>query len=339
MSATSTTAFFTPSPITWNPNGVVNIPVIVGAPPRYSAMPFAWHVSILLICLFGVFVLTTLPRAIARASVGSERTKGYLLRRGRVTIAPLSTAGARADSDARSIASGETVVDANPAPSEETHTLDSHTMLVMPKKQGSLRPARIPTRVPSWLALMHPRVVYLLNYQIVPGTAVAHMAVLLVWFGITMYLGTRGTSPFTAPRRPADIAVAQLPIVIALATKNSLPAVLAGFGYEKVRHVSFHDGCRLRDLRSSTTFTALVGVSLCSLSTCTPSITVRHLILSWTVRVLNGIKCTAGPWTAQLLSKRGRASSFGALSVLLPATFSSSAPSNGSASDFTESSL
>jgi ferric-chelate reductase len=232
-----------PSPGT--KNAVPIIPVVVASPPAYSAMPFVWHVDVLLVVAFGLFVLCTLPRAAARYAQRSERFSGLFLRARKGNAfdlaAPKDLGHPTADtaSDAM-MADDVTMVGDH---DDHTTTDDSHTLadhaLVLPQSAApavsATHPERPPRHVRNWAALSSPALSYALNYPVARGTPLKLLALLLAYFGVLIYTGTRGTSPFTDPRRSADIAVAQLPFVIAFAQKNNILAVLSGMGYEKVR--------------------------------------------------------------------------------------------------------
>jgi ferric-chelate reductase len=244
-----------PSPGT--KNDVPQIPVVVASPLAYSAMPFVWHVDILLLVAFGIFVITTLPRAFARYTHRSERL-GLFLRMNKSVTGPVSTTAApmslpmpemmeRAhddEVDRRSMVSaGTTMMEehsmdhAIPPPTEDTHTLGTHALLMPQSNTNSTAIGRLPRHVPNWLSYTHPAISYALNYPVASGFPVKYLALLLAYFGVLIYNGTFRTSPFTDPRRPSDIAVAQLPLLIAFAMKNNILAVLSGMGYEKVCEV------------------------------------------------------------------------------------------------------
>ncbi|KAI0030084.1 ferric reductase like transmembrane component-domain-containing protein [Vararia minispora EC-137] len=212
-------------------NNVPEIPVIVGSPPAYSAMPFVWHVDVLLVGTFGVFVLFTLPRAVARYSEQSERSSGLLLRL-RKDRTPASSG--RSVPTILGDEHLETSDDHNRvglSSSEDSHTLGNHVQATEATLSAHGHP---PRRVRGWISLTTPMLSYLLNYPVAPGLPFKLLALLLAYFGVLMYNGTRGTDPFTDPRRPADIAVAQLPFAVAFAQKNNILGLLSGMGYEKL---------------------------------------------------------------------------------------------------------
>ena len=158
--------------------------------------------------------------------------------------------------------------------SEETHTLANHAQ-VMPLQATSGARGQPPKHVRNWISLTTPMISYALNYPVARGFSVKLLVLLLAYFGVLMYTGTLNTSPFTDPRRPSDIAVSQLPLVIAFAQKNNILAVLSGMGYEKVPKIPFFISSIYPYVRSSI-FSTDSSVALSSSpSTCTLVTTVR----------------------------------------------------------------
>lgn len=90
------------------------------------------------------------------------------------------------------------------------------------------------------------------------------------YMGIILFATFNRSNFFSDPKRAGWIAVAQIPIVVALASKNNILSWLSGQGYEKVS-VSCADVCVETDsvTSSSTTYIALVVVWRSWLRTCT----------------------------------------------------------------------
>ncbi|VDC03797.1 unnamed protein product [Peniophora sp. CBMAI 1063] len=247
-------------------NDVPQVPVIVPSPARFGALPFVWHIDVLLCVLFGIFVLSTIPRAVARYTAHGEFFAGFYLRRGKasgsgvVAMARTIPAAGHAapktpvPEQAMMMHDGATEDDegtmrldaadaglAEPAVMPTSSTTASHAALlnyaVIDNYTGSSKAVNPPAHVPSYLALTHPVLSYVANYPVAAGLPFKHFAVLLIYFGILLYVGVRGTSPFTDPRRPVDVAISQLPFVLAFTQKNNVLAVLSGLGYEKLNYL------------------------------------------------------------------------------------------------------
>ena len=79
--------------------------------------------------------------------------------------------------------------------------------------------------------------------------------------GLVLFATFDGSDIFTDPKRTGYVAMAQIPIVVALATKNNVLSWLSGEGYEKVsiNLITSAAHTQPRGL-SSTIFTALVVV-------------------------------------------------------------------------------
>jgi hypothetical protein len=70
---------------------------------------------------------------------------------------------------------------------------------------------------------------------VLPGFSLGQVIILLGYFGILLATTVwDNSSPFVDVVRPGWIAVAQMPIIFALATKNNIIGMLLGTGYEKV---------------------------------------------------------------------------------------------------------
>ncbi|KAI0055985.1 hypothetical protein BV25DRAFT_1865522 [Artomyces pyxidatus] len=237
-----------------------------GTQPAASAahalnpLTFVLHINIILIALFALYVLLTLPRALARFFRPSELFNGHFLRSGQTAPADIpmrnqstrsnrtltradtnkshehsKSQGATRNTSTRTNRSARTLV----APSEEDHTVNSHPHLISPARPSQSRPANysVPTRVPRWTTLTHPRIVYAFNYRIASGLSIGRLAVLTVYFGVILYAGLYRSNPFTDPIRAGYVAMSQIPLVVALALKNNWLSWLTGVGYEKLNYI------------------------------------------------------------------------------------------------------
>lgn len=89
--------------------------------------------------------------------------------------------------------------------------------------------------VPSFL----DRLVKLLRVRVTPGYTLGQAVVLMNYTYVMLYGGLRLSNPFTDGVRTGVLAVSQLPLIFALAQKNSILGSLLGYGYETVSSRSF----------------------------------------------------------------------------------------------------
>ncbi|THH20581.1 hypothetical protein EW146_g795 [Bondarzewia mesenterica] len=201
------------------------------ATKEFDDSTFVFHIDIVLLCVFGLYVLFTLPRAFARICRTSELRAGHLLRSGgshRIVPLPLGSAG-----DLQQVNASRPELD-----SELSHSYNSHAHLVSNlSASGKSRKYNPPPRVPRLSTLIHPFIGYALNYRVAPSMSVAKLFILAVYLGIVFYAAFYKSDPFSAPIRAGFVGMSQIPIVVALATKNNLLSYLSGTGYEKLNFI------------------------------------------------------------------------------------------------------
>lgn len=210
------------------------------AAPKFSNTDFVYHIDLFLICLFGLYVLTTLPRAIARYSYTHGFFQGLILRSG----SPKPSNSPYRSNTMRSTASRATLGNG----SDESHTYASHANLVHKGNEANFANNRPPTRVPRWATVIHPLVSYCLNKRVAAGFSVGKVIISLAYTAVVFYAAFYGpeVNPFSDSVRAGFVGTSQIPIVIALANKNNALSYLCGLGYEKVRRFFVPCACFFR---------------------------------------------------------------------------------------------
>lgn len=222
---------------------------------------FVFHIDVVLLSLFAIYVALTLPRALVRLFQPSELLNGFFLRSGE-SEAPLTTPLLRSDTHGRSAANrtrplrttstrtnqtGRTLVDLPEgavAGEGGKSSKAQRPALIIPRAGGAARgsrsrrpppsPLRAPTRVPRWTTILHPTLAYALNFRVAPGFSFGKLLVLLAYAAIMLFASLRRSDPFSDPVRTGYVAMSQIPIAVALAGKTNWLSWACGVGYEKV---------------------------------------------------------------------------------------------------------
>ncbi|KAG6902432.1 hypothetical protein C0995_016611 [Termitomyces sp. Mi166 len=192
------------------------------------------HVTLFLLSVIAFYVLLRLPRAFARFWRPSEWLRGHIFwhtsfhhtRTRRVYATNL-----REDSPSETNSTSET---------KEAASDDSHTLYVHDKNNKGQQSAQtefnLPPHITTCPAFLQ-RLVLLHRVRISPGFSVSQAVIMTCYFAALTYAGFYKSSPFSDPVRTGWVAVSQLPIVIALATKNNIVGTLIGFTYEKLNYL------------------------------------------------------------------------------------------------------
>ncbi|KAJ7621187.1 hypothetical protein FB45DRAFT_928616 [Roridomyces roridus] len=185
---------------------------------------FVYHVNIFILALCLAFWLLRLPRALARFWRLSEWTNGHILRH----VAAPPPAPTIVMSSSRG---------AYTTPKELESDI-SHTNFTRAKHAKRVNPNGAPIRVsyPPHVGTVMPLLRPLaapLSYRISSGFTFAQFCVMLLYASVLVYpLCAATAGPFVDLDRTAWIAIAQLPLVILLASKNNVLGMLLGAGYE-----------------------------------------------------------------------------------------------------------
>ena len=225
---------------------------------------FVFHIDVVLLSLFALYVALTLPRALVRLFQPSELLNGFFLRSG--TAAPLTTptlhrsdtrgrSGANRTKPLRSTSTrtnqtGRTLVDLPEdavAGEGGKSSRAQRPALIIPRAAAAATatrgsrsrrppppPRRAPTRVPRWTTILHPTLAYALNFRVAPGFSFGKLLVLLAYAALMLFASLRRSDPFSDPVRTGYVAMSQIPIAVALAGKTNWLSWACGVGYEKV---------------------------------------------------------------------------------------------------------
>lgn len=235
------------------------------------------NVDVFILCITGLFILLSLPRAVVRFIHPEEWSNGHWLRyvyvhtamrSSSAPIAPLAPAHLPLTSktqmqtadnllDARSEKSFNMSDDDHDphganlyrnASSSSAHALLSrnassssgHGLLSRNVSTASGRVRRRRETLPAHMpawSSMIPWVANVLRIPIRPGLTVGKVAMQLTYFFILLYATLYKSNVFTTPVRAGYVAASQIPVVLILGTKNNLLGVAVGMGYERVRMI------------------------------------------------------------------------------------------------------
>ncbi|KAL5512662.1 hypothetical protein ACEPAG_2928 [Sanghuangporus baumii] len=187
-----------------------------------------------LLCVVGTFFLVLLPRAIGRFSNLTEWTRGLLLRSGpppNPMIQHITSSDRLYRPDTRSSSFGD-------GTSEQSHTLADHNAYIGSGKEWALTPSGrgdvvYPTHVRSLATALHP-ISKIFTHPLAANKTTGKLFLTLAYIVLMHVIALDGGSPFTNPDRLGYIAISQIPVVIALGTKNNVIGMLLGIGYEKL---------------------------------------------------------------------------------------------------------
>jgi ferric-chelate reductase len=210
-------------------------------PHELNVPLFIFHINILLCCIFGLYVASTLPRALVRLFHPSEFLNGLFLRSGK-SRGPIGRSNSartfgnsgmvtnielERSTSASSYNSMRTIISVT----EDEKASETFRPLVTPRARVPQKP---PPRVPRWTTILHPALAYALNVRVSPGLSVGKLLVLFIYSIVILYACLYKSDPFTDPVRMGFVAVSQFPLVVALAGKTNWLSWLCGVGYEKV---------------------------------------------------------------------------------------------------------
>lgn len=184
--------------------------------------------DILILALFAVFFVLSLPRILGRFSRGIEWSRGHFLRSVR-----LSTRGTRRPTRS-SPSDGPTQKGAD-LNTDDSHTLYSHTHILSGNDEKS---TTFPPHVPTISSYLH-FIATPLRYRLSPGYSLGQAFIVGIYGAILLYETFDKSDPFTDPVRAGYVAMGQIPFVFAFTAKNNILGSLVGLGYEKVRPIDF----------------------------------------------------------------------------------------------------
>ena len=211
---------------------------------------FVFHIDIVLLGLFAVYVVFTLPRTLVYLFKHSEILNGFFLHSGS-GAAPHTKYHRRSNSHGSSGATNTPVSPTIPAlvdipddgvESEKGQSSEAQRpALIIPPCAAATAEVRgspsrrVPTRVPRWMRILRPTLAYGLNFRVAPGFSFGNLLVLLIYTAIILYASLRHPNPLVKPHGIGYLAISQVPIAVALAGKTNWLGLACGVGYEKVR--------------------------------------------------------------------------------------------------------
>ncbi|KAI0635390.1 iron reductase [Trametes polyzona] len=234
-------------------NGSTPAPAAKAAGPVVNNTELVFNVDLFLLCAVAIFVLMLLPRAAVRFTHKREWVTGHFLYS--ATVVSLASVVRRPSKRDAILAPFATAYIPGPKKAEPSydhedsekwasstdasHTYASHADLVRKASTATARERRrqnIPTHMPGWSTML-PTLAAILRTTIRPGLTIGKGLVELTYFSVMLYAGLYKSNPFTKPIRAGFVATSQIPIVIALGTKNNVVGMLIGFGYERLNYL------------------------------------------------------------------------------------------------------
>jgi len=186
-----------------------------------------FHVVLFTLGVTGLAVLFRLPRALARFWRSSEWLTGHFLWH-------TSTSYRRSKAPRSFSEDGPSEVkstkETREGATDDSHTLYSYTNRAGGRSDddGDALGASYPPHMTACPPFLQP-LVNLHRIRLSPGFSLSQALVMVFYFGTLAYAGFYRSNPFTDPVRAGWVAVAQLPILFALATKNNILGMLLGF--------------------------------------------------------------------------------------------------------------
>lgn len=229
-----------------------------GQPPQTINIPrFVFQIDVVLLSLFALYVVLTLPRSLVRLFQHSEISNGFFLRSG---TAPYSLrqliSHTHNSSDATKtkpirlpITLTSPIVDTVVDPPEfSVEGVRRNKSCKAQHRAFTIPPARatpaadtkgsfsrhVPTCVLRWTRILHPTLAYAFNFRVAPGISFGNLLVFLVYNALILYASLRRPDPLVNPQRIGYLAISQVPIAMILAGKTNWLTLACGVGYEKV---------------------------------------------------------------------------------------------------------
>ncbi|KAL5512661.1 hypothetical protein ACEPAG_2927 [Sanghuangporus baumii] len=195
--------------------------------------------DIALLCVVGAFFLTFLPRMIGRFSNFSEWSRGLILRAG---SPPDPMVQRMRDQDRiHRVNTSTTYVDGG---SDQSHTLANHSTSAYAygrsgkewSSAASGQTTNTPAHVVSLTSLFYP-LSKPFGYPVSPGKSLAKYLLVIVYMAGVLFLVFFKGDPLAHSNRLGYIATSQVPVAVALGTKNNVIGMLLGMGYERLNYL------------------------------------------------------------------------------------------------------
>lgn len=208
-----------------NSTGTQSTPAVAQPPPLDDSL-FVINVTIFILVCFALFAVLSWPRLFTRFSRGSEWTCGHLIYHSTKPQRQLPTVKRRPTIGSR--------YEKGRAPnSDDDHTTFSHVGLVRRQATHDVT-FSLPPHCRSWSGI-HQKTSAILGIQLSEGYSLGQCIVLLCYSAIIIFASLYRSNPFREYVRTGYVSTAQIPIVFALATKNTIIGKFLAMGYEKAR--------------------------------------------------------------------------------------------------------
>ncbi|KAG6828794.1 hypothetical protein H0H92_006733 [Tricholoma furcatifolium] len=197
------------------------------------AQKLVLHVTLFLVSIIGLCVILRLPRAFARFWRSSEWLTGHFFwHKDSYPESRARTLRTKSLPDDHASETSSTEQNKEQA-SDDSHTLYSHAKMNVQQGQTEFK---FPPHIATCPAFLRSLVTFH-RIRLSPGFSLSQALVMILYFSILSYAAFYKSSPFSDPVRTGWLAVSQLPIAIALATKNNIIGTLIGFTYEKLNYL------------------------------------------------------------------------------------------------------
>ncbi|CAL1710629.1 unnamed protein product [Somion occarium] len=232
------------------------------AASKFDQGEFVYNLDLVVLAVLAVLVLFSLPRAFTRYTHLPEWFQGLLLHTAKIDVpvqldkqvaeAPITPLSRAYFSPTSPTGGGHGFNDFYTEKayngSDEGHgprgnlnrnksSGSAHANLLRNTSTSSGRVRRthvnLPSHMQGWSSIL-PSVSHYLRLTIRPGLTVGKAFIVLAYTVAIVYAGLLKSNPFTQPVRSGWVAVSQVPVVIILATKNNVPGMLLGVGYERL---------------------------------------------------------------------------------------------------------
>lgn len=193
---------------------------------------FIFDITVVILSCFALFAVLSWPRLLTRFSRGSEWTRGHLIYHSTKPQRRLPTPKRR-PTISRPL---EARYEKGRAPnSDEDHTTFSHVGLV--RREGNVK-LSLPPHCRSWPGIFQ-KASAILGIQLEEGLSLGRCIILLCYTTIILFASLYKSNPLEDYLRTGFVATASIPIVYALAAKNSVIGRFLSMGYEKVNFSEF----------------------------------------------------------------------------------------------------
>lgn len=225
-------------------------------PQGINLPPIVRQIDVVVLGLFALYVVLTLPRSLFRLFQHSEIFNGFFLRRSSAAPPSLRQLISHTPHDSSGVAkktirlpvalTTPTVDKLGEAP--EYSVEDKRHRSCKSQRRAFTIPARapaaakpkgflscrVPSRVLRWIRILHPTLAYALKFRVAPGISFGNLLVFLAYAALILSASLSRPNPLANPQIIGYLAISQIPIALVLAGKTNWLGLACGAGYEKV---------------------------------------------------------------------------------------------------------